>query len=258
MPRTLILDRAKETTVTQGDTQPYELDGAVAGFRSCVTAAKEITGDSTGPWEVRYLVSDVAGGGADSEWGVATLTEGTPDTLDPTTVEGSSNGGARVNWGAGTRDVLGVLTAKALDELPAPTVRQVGASGEPPYATGWEADSPPLVFWKDAMGMVHVQGRVKTTADFPGGSSGTVFVLPSDFRPLVDIAVPLIEAQPLVFGFARDALNQPTILFGGQLRFNFLQVEVDEAEGAAGTLKFLPADLGTGTFVSFAHTFRAF
>jgi len=118
MPRTLILDRAKETTVTQGDTQPYELDGAVAGFRSFVTAAKEITGDSTGPWEVRYLVSDVAGGGADSEWGVATLTEGTLDTLDPTTVEGSSNGGARVNWGAGTRDAVGVLTATAYENVP--------------------------------------------------------------------------------------------------------------------------------------------
>jgi len=120
MARTLILDRAKETTVTQGSTQPYELDGAVSGFRSMVTAAQEISGDVNGPWEVVYLVSDVAGGGAESEWGRATLTDGgaSPDTLDPIEVEGSSAAGARVNWGSGTRDVVGVLTATAYEKSP--------------------------------------------------------------------------------------------------------------------------------------------
>ncbi|MEQ9642517.1 MAG: hypothetical protein RIM84_20990 [Alphaproteobacteria bacterium] len=86
-------DRCKETTTTTG-TGTYNLAGASTGFRSFVAGV----GDGN---SCRYFVSD----GVDFEGGRGTVTDASPDTLSRDTILVSSNGGAAVNWGAGTRDI---------------------------------------------------------------------------------------------------------------------------------------------------------
>ena len=83
--------RVKETTATTG-TGAYTLAGAAAGHRTFFAAF----GNSV---PIYYLVE----AGAEWERGYGTLTGGT--TLNRDTILGSSNGGAAVNWGAGTKDV---------------------------------------------------------------------------------------------------------------------------------------------------------
>jgi hypothetical protein len=65
--------------------------------------------------------------------------------------------------------------ARALQE----SVRIIGASGEPDFESGYAAtggDDLLPGFWKDAFGVVHLQGSVV-------GGGGTVFTLPTDYRP---------------------------------------------------------------------------
>lgn len=92
-------DRVKETTTTTG-TGTYSLDGAASGFRTFVA------GVGTGQ-VVTYVVEN----GTDWEVGEGTVTDATPDTLTRTTILASSNAGAAVNWGAGSKNVF--LTAAA-------------------------------------------------------------------------------------------------------------------------------------------------
>ena len=86
-----IESRVKETTTTTG-TGAYTLAGAVPGYRSFFAAF----GNGV---PIYYAVE----AGAEWERGYGTLTGGT--TLNRTEILGSSNGGAPVNWGAGTKDV---------------------------------------------------------------------------------------------------------------------------------------------------------
>lgn len=86
--------RVKQTTTTLG-TGTLDLLAPSAAFRSFVT------GVGNGNRCV-YVLTD----GTDYETGIGTVTSGTPDTLSRDTVLASSNGGAKVNWAAGTRDVF--------------------------------------------------------------------------------------------------------------------------------------------------------
>lgn len=88
-----VKDRVLETSTTTG-TGTINLAGAVTGFRTF--AAAFTTGDL-----VAYIMDD----GTDWETGIGTFTSGSPNTLARTTVLASSNAGAAVNWGAGTRNV---------------------------------------------------------------------------------------------------------------------------------------------------------
>lgn len=92
-------DRVKETTTTTG-TGTYSLGGAVTGFRTFVAGAGS-TNTAT------YCIED----GVNWEIGEGTITSGTPDTLSRTTIIASSNAGAAVVWGAGTKNAF--LTASA-------------------------------------------------------------------------------------------------------------------------------------------------
>ncbi|PZQ46164.1 MAG: hypothetical protein DI551_05655 [Micavibrio aeruginosavorus] len=85
-------DRVLETTNTVG-TGPISLAGAPTGFQTFVS------GVGSGK-QVSYHIDN----GTDWETGVGTIMAGTPDTLtrDP---RSSSNGGAAVNWGGGTKNV---------------------------------------------------------------------------------------------------------------------------------------------------------
>ena len=92
-------DRVKETTTTTG-TGTYSLDGAVAGFRTFVAGV----GNGN---QCHYVCTD------NTQWeiGIGTVAAGTPDTLARTVILASSNAGAAVNWGAGSKDIFCAMVA---------------------------------------------------------------------------------------------------------------------------------------------------
>jgi hypothetical protein len=87
-------DRVKETSTTTG-VGTYSLAGAAAGFRTFVAGV----GDTN-------LCNYVAENGTDWEVGIGTVADAAPDTLARTLVLASSNAGAAVNWGAGTKNLF--------------------------------------------------------------------------------------------------------------------------------------------------------
>lgn len=92
-------DRVRETSTTTG-TGSYALAGAAQNFQafSAVCANADT---------VDYAAVDINGAG----WEVGRGTWSTGNTLARTTIFSSSNGGAAVNWSAGTRDIF--ITAPA-------------------------------------------------------------------------------------------------------------------------------------------------
>lgn len=92
-------DRVKETTTTTG-TGTVSLGGASTGFQAFSTAF--LTGEV-----VYYTITD----GTNWEVGYGTLTSGTPWTLSRSTVLSSSNAGALVSFGAGSKDVFNTFPA---------------------------------------------------------------------------------------------------------------------------------------------------
>lgn len=100
--------RALETSTTAAGTGgSLDLDGSSTGFQTLVAAIKEITAVGTGPWSVVLIIED----GTNWEEVECNLEEGTggggKDRIrrDTGTIRRSSNGGAPVNWGSGTKDV---------------------------------------------------------------------------------------------------------------------------------------------------------
>jgi len=111
----VLKDRVKETTTTTG-TGTLTLAGAVEGFQSFSAVGD---GNTT-------FYSVVHQDGAVGEWevGIGTYTaSGT--TLARTTVLQSSNGGAAVNFSAGSKDVF----------VTYPSDKAVAVSGSPKFAT---------------------------------------------------------------------------------------------------------------------------
>lgn len=88
----LLFDRVNETTTSTG-VGTVTLGGAVAGFQSFAAVGNGNT--------CYYCIED----GTDWEVGVGTYSTTGP-TLARTTVLASSNGGAAVNFGAGTKNVF--------------------------------------------------------------------------------------------------------------------------------------------------------
>lgn len=109
-------NRVRETTTSTG-TGTINLDGVVDATHQTFVA-----GVGTAK-EVHYCI--VSRSPADGEWevGRGTVTDATPDTLSRTTVEESSNGGALVDFSAGTKDVFILPTA---DEMENPSFRAYG------------------------------------------------------------------------------------------------------------------------------------
>lgn len=95
--------RVHETSDTQGAVDDYVLDGAVTDLREF----RDGVGDGE---EVYYCATQ----GEEFEMGVGTLNYGTgpggEDELARDTVLESSNAGAAVNWGAGTRNVFAAVS----------------------------------------------------------------------------------------------------------------------------------------------------
>lgn len=60
----------------------------------------------------------------------------------------------------------------------------VGQPGEPTLDAPWDPGTPAPAFWKDAQGVVHLRGYVVDGS----GTNGSVFTLPSGFRPAESFA----------------------------------------------------------------------
>jgi hypothetical protein len=93
------------------------------------------------------------------------------------------------------------VTADTANALPAPQLHLVGAAGEPPFLEGSgnvpaEAglSFPPASFFKDADGVVHLEGIVKV------GGSGLIFTLPPGFRPGSGKFQPYPGNEVILFG----------------------------------------------------------
>ena len=97
-----IADRIQETTTTTG-TGTLTLLGAKTGYQSFAT------GLGSGALNVGYAMTD----GTDWEVGVGTFNGTSSLTRDR--IRSSSNSGAAVNWGAGTRDVWCDASAELID-----------------------------------------------------------------------------------------------------------------------------------------------
>lgn len=116
----IVKDRVKETTTTTG-TGSVTLAGASAGFQSFSVVGN---GNTT-----YYTITD----GTNWEVGLGTYSTTGP-TLSRDTVYESSNAGAKVNWGAGSKDVFVTLPAEggAL-----PVIGQVVQSSVAPTNGTW-------------------------------------------------------------------------------------------------------------------------
>lgn len=97
--------RVKETTSTTG-TGTLSLDGPVAGFQSFVAGIGHLN-------KCYYTLLE----GNNWEVGIGTVTAATPDTLSRDTVLASSNGGAKLNLGAGTKEVFCDAPAEGISEI---------------------------------------------------------------------------------------------------------------------------------------------
>jgi hypothetical protein len=100
----VIGDRVHEQSTTTG-TGTYDLDGAESGMQDFVSGV----GDGN---QTYYVASE----GTSWEVGIGTVTSAVPNTLSRDRIIDSSNSGSAVNWGAGTRDILGTVAGEAFKE----------------------------------------------------------------------------------------------------------------------------------------------
>jgi hypothetical protein len=98
-------DRVRESTSTTG-TGPFTLLGAANGYQSFASAMS--IGDTT-----QGCISQPGG-----SWLTGLFTYSALNTITVTTVYESSNGGAAVTWGAGTKDVFITLPASQAAVIP--------------------------------------------------------------------------------------------------------------------------------------------
>lgn len=107
MAAAIVGHRTKETSTTTG-AGTYQLLGAGFGFVTFVAGIG--TGNTC-----FYVATDLdpLGQTGDWEFGTGVVTDASPDTLTRATIIASSNGGAAVNWGVGTRDIYSSPDASA-------------------------------------------------------------------------------------------------------------------------------------------------
>lgn len=132
-----LADRVKDGTTTTG-TGAVTLSGTPpAGFQSFASAF------GSGTTQVYYCIADQGG----PNWEVGRGTFNGATTLGRTTVLSSSNSGALVSFGVGTKDVFVTAPAAILPSYvsPVPLLRPYGAS---PASGGTVGDTPVTVFRK--------------------------------------------------------------------------------------------------------------
>ena len=99
----VLKDRVRETSTTTG-TGTFTLAGAVAGFQSFSAIG---TGNTT-----YYTIA------TSSDWEVGIGTWTSPDQLSRDTILASTNGGAAVDFGSGTKDVFATFPAEGFAVAP--------------------------------------------------------------------------------------------------------------------------------------------
>lgn len=114
----VIADRVRETTTTTG-TGNISLAGAVSKFR---TFASVLSNSDTTYYSI------VEQSGTDWEVGIGTFTA--PSTLARTTILSSANGGAAVNFAAGTKDVFITLPASKTNVEDQPNLIEVNSASD--------------------------------------------------------------------------------------------------------------------------------
>lgn len=173
-----VADRVFETTTTTG-TGTYNLAGPIANFQSFVAAGLDGK-------KVPYIVSD------DENWeiGIGTISDASPDTLTRTTILGSSNAGALVDWGAGTRNVRLGPSAKVditRDEN-LNFVEGAGTVGGTGNAHTLTLDPAPKAY-SDTMRLIHRAPGANTTAVSINVNSLGVKVLKSGGADFTNAAI---------------------------------------------------------------------
>ena len=98
----IVNDRVKETSTTTG-TGTISLAGAEAGYETFVAGI--------GTTNTTYYAIEL-NSASEFEVGIGTVTDASTDTLSRDTVISSSNGDAKVNFSAGTKNVFCTLPAK--------------------------------------------------------------------------------------------------------------------------------------------------
>jgi S-layer homology domain len=118
-------------------------------------------------------------------------------------VTGGCGGGNYCPGDPVTRAQMAVFLTKALGSE---DVHLVGTAGEPPFQNGWHnigSDHSEAGFFKDALGIVHLQGGILT----PTANSGsTAFTLPQGYRPAKILFLPIAGSGPIAanLGIAQD------------------------------------------------------
>lgn len=104
-----VFDRVLQTTTSEGEGV-IEMSGTVSGYNTWLVGAALATGSSAGPWlDVNYQIEqrDSNGDIVDWEIGVGTLyrNDGGNPYITRDTVKSSTNGGAKVDFGSGTKNI---------------------------------------------------------------------------------------------------------------------------------------------------------
>ncbi len=147
-----------ETSVTTG-TGTYTLAGAFVASGATVSAYQTFAVVGNGN-QCYYRAQDNENGGW--EYGVGTYTaSGT--TLARTTILGSSNGNAAVNWPAGTRQIFLIEPAELMN------VFTIGLDGRVTISVSAGATAPPSVI---AVNLQHILPDTVTGASLVGYLSG--------------------------------------------------------------------------------------
>lgn len=110
-------DRVKDSTTSSGTGSITLANSAPAGYQTFATAF------GSGTNTVTYCIAEQSG----SNWEVGTGSFNGSTVLTRATVFASSSGGAKVNFGAGTKDVFCTVPAKYLTRVTKSTTAPSGA-----------------------------------------------------------------------------------------------------------------------------------
>lgn len=185
--------RVHETTTTTG-TGTINLAGVVSSPAGRQTFVSGIGTGNACP----YLADDGAG---NWETGFGTVTSGSPDTLTRDVVVGSSNNGAKVNFGSGTKDV------KLIDSLPiAPPTCEV-------------------IFSTTNNGNKATTQAVLFDSASAWNSNTNTYVTPYPGRYMISA---IFEIQAAT-GLIKNGIKQPEILIGASTYRRGVQINVASA-----------------------------
>ncbi len=161
----IVADRVFETSTSTG-TGSFNLAGSTAGFRTFVAG---VGNGNTCNYEINN--------GTDWEVGIGTITDGSPDVLARTTVTASSNAGAKVNWGSGTKNVFlpliasnTAVTAKENTFTATQKIDNIQTTGSSGVAIKNSAGSNVALFGAAAGEDVSFLGKINTVASASGAA----------------------------------------------------------------------------------------